>query len=316
MGKNAKGKGLRTTLQRHQNASKLRNIRKQKDKKTQKNQSVKKNQESQKNHHTPFIPFGPHETLLLVGEGDFSFARSIIEQNYVMPENLVVTSYDNSIEELNSKYPHSFDENYKFLASEGVPVFFGVDATDLVKSFKLSKKTTWTKILGESWNGKCLENIMFNFPHTGKGVRDQERNIRDHQNLVLGFFKSCKELFQIINSKWLKNRLQYGDTESSQLSEEGWGRIVLTLFAGEPYDSWRIKTLAKENKFQLQRSNRFEWEIFPGYHHKRTNSEQDTTKPAEERDARIYLFEKLGTVQKPSKRSRDSDDDDDDDDDN
>ena len=157
---------------------------------------------------------------------------------------------------------------------------------------------------------------MFNFPHTGKGVKDQERNVRDHQNLVLGFFKSCKELFQAINSKWLKSRLQYGDTESLQLSEEGWGKIILTLFAGEPYDSWRIKVLAKENQFQLQRSNRFQWEIFPGYHHKRTNSEQDTTKPAEERESRIYVFEKQGIVKKPSKRSRDSDDDDDDDDDN
>ncbi|GCE97464.1 hypothetical protein ZYGM_001414 [Zygosaccharomyces mellis] len=313
MGKKAKGKGLRNTLQRHQNASNLRNIEKQKDKKTQKNQSVKKNRGSQKNQNIPFIPFGPHETLLLVGEGDFSFARSIIEQNYILPENLVVTSYDSNIHELTSKYPHTFEENYQFLLSEGVSVFFGIDATELIKSFKLSKKTTWTKILGESWNGKCLENVMFNFPHTGKGVKDQERNIKDHQNLVLGFFKSCKELFQVVNFKWLKNRLQYDNTEYLQLSEEGWGKIILTLFAGEPYDSWKIKILAKENKFQLQRSNRFQWEIFPGYHHKRTNSEQDTTKPAEERDARVYVFEKLGTVQRTNKRSRNSEDDEDDD---
>lgn len=313
MGKKAKGKGLRNILQRNQNIGKL------KEKKVQKNQSVKKNQESQKNRNTPFIPFGPHETLLLVGEGDFSFARSIIEQNYIASENLVVTSYDNSIEELESKYPHSFNENYKFLLSESVPVFFGIDAANLIKSFKLSKKTTWTKLLGESWNGKCLENVMFNFPHTGKGVKDQERNIRDHQNLMLAFFQSSKELFQAINSKWLKNRLQYGGMDSSQLSEEGWGRIIVTLFAGEPYDSWRIKILARENNFQLQRSNRFQWEIFPGYHHKRTNSEQDTTKPAEQREARVYLFEKIGTIQQPTKRSRgnnDEDDSDDDDDDN
>lgn len=315
MGKNLKGKSLRASLQKHQNAEKLRNLERKKESKNlqKKNTSVKRNQEYQKNQTAPFIPFNSNETLLLVGEGDFSFAKTIIERNYIMPENLVITSYDNSIEELSTKYPHSFDENYKFLQSEGVPMFFGIDATDLIKSFKLSKKTTWTKILGDSWNGKCLENIMFNFPHTGKGVKDQARNIRDHQNLMLGFFKSCEDLFQGVNSKWLKNRSQYNSLEAIPLSEEGWGKVILTIFAGEPYESWRIKTLAKENGLQLQRSNRFQWEIFPGYHHKRTNSEQDTTRPAEAREARIYIFEKFGTVRKTRKPVRGSDDEDNDD---
>jgi len=31
--------------------------------------------------------------------------------------------------------------------------------------------------------------------------------------------------------------------------------------------------------------------MFPEYHHRRTNSTKDTTKPASERDARIYIFE-------------------------
>lgn len=54
----------------------------------------------------------------------------------------------------------------------------------------------------------------------------------------------------------------------------------------------------------LSRSSKFQWENFPGYHHRRTNSEQDTTKPAKERDARFYIFSKY--VSNSSKHNRKS----------
>lgn len=316
MSKQAKGKSLRASFKSYQAAERLRNLEKKKKanaiKKGQPGKAVRRNQQSQKQSNTPFVPFGKYETLLLAGEGDFSFARSIIEQSYVLPENLIVTSYDSNLEELDAKYPHSFHENHKYLISEGVKLFFGIDATDFIKTFKLSKKNTWNKLLGPTWNNKCLQNIAFNFPHTGKGVKDQARNVRDHQNLLLGYFRSCKELFQTINSKALTNKSHYTqgyDEENQELSPEGFGKILLTVFVGEPYDSWRIKTLAKENDFQVERSNRFQWEIYPGYHHKRTNSEQNTTKPAEEREARIYIFKKHENDKKTVKPSNDSDED-------
>lgn len=320
MGRKLKGKpghkGLKTTLQRHQAREKLRQLHKKKEqdklqKKSQPNAKVKKNQELQKLKEDNFIPFQADETLLLVGEGDFSFTRSLIEQDYLKPENIIATSYDDSVSELELKYPHSFRENYDFLIKSGVKVLFKVDVTDLIKSMTISKRNTWAKLLGPTWKYKTLQNIMFNFPHTGKGIKDQDRNIAEHQQLIFAYFRSCKKLFELVNSPILqsKNSYEQGYTSSqgnSGLSPEGYGKIILSVFTGEPYDSWLIKSLAKDNGLCVRRSHKFKWEQYPEYHHRRTNSEQETTKPAEERDARIYIFGKFEASKKV--KSNDSSD--------
>lgn len=261
-----------------------------------------------------FIPFDRTESLLLVGEGDLSFAKSIIVEGYILPENLIITSYDNSPSELELKYPNSFKENYAYLQSQNVKIFFKIDATDLIKSFKLSKKTPWNKVLGLDWRIKPLQNIMFNFPHTGKGIKDQDRNIMDHQELVFGYLRSCKMLFELVNKPILRTLSSHNqgydvsDSQSKQnITNEGYGRILLSVFTGEPYDSWMIKSLAKDNGFCVQRSGKFQWNLFPSYHHRRTNSEQDTTKPAKERDARVYIFEKFEHRNKRTDKPEDSD---------
>ena len=79
----------------------------------------------------------------------------------------------------------------------------------------------------------------------------------------------------------------------------------------DSYDSWQIKTLAKTTGWKIERSNKFQWENYPGYSHKRTNSEQDTTKPAAERDARTYILEIFNKHKhsKSKKNQKDSDSD-------
>ena len=185
-----------------------------------------------------------------------------------------------------------------------IPIFFQIDVTKLVKSFKISKNNTWFKIINRfgdhNWGNKSLQNILFNFPHNGKGIKDQERNIREHQQLVFTFFQNSLQLFNLINTKVQNDALRYtqgydindNTPRAKKLTSEGYGNIILSVFDGEPYDSWQIKLLARKNGLTLSRSNKFQWENFPGYHHRRTNSEQDTTKPAKERDARFYIFSK------------------------
>ncbi|KAE8306643.1 hypothetical protein BDV41DRAFT_583123 [Aspergillus transmontanensis] len=55
-------------------------------------------------HQRPIIPFGRNDRILLVGEGDFSFARSLIDQHCC--KNVLATCYD-SREVLYSKYPQA-----------------------------------------------------------------------------------------------------------------------------------------------------------------------------------------------------------------
>lgn len=323
MGRKLKGKssskGLKAALVRHKYEDEQIRLqrKKQLNAERQKNQKSKKTIEQasrQKAKEASVIPFGPDETMLLVGEGDFSFARSIVENNLIKPENLIATSYDASTTELKLKYPSSFEVNYKFLIDEGVKIFFHTDATKLIRSMKISKHTPWTKIMGESWRFKYLQNIMFNFPHTGKGIKDQDRNIRDHQELVFSYFDSSKKLFSLVNSHIKSNKSNYTQGYSLEktsnndgITEEGYGKILLSVFAGEPYDSWQIKTLAKENGLILDKSSKFTWENYPEYHHKRTNSEQDTTKPAHEREARTYIFKKFERRKFSRKRKEEDD---------
>ncbi|EJS43314.1 YIL096C [Saccharomyces arboricola H-6] len=314
-------KGLKGALLRHQAKVKIaKNVEsKQKHESRKKNPSgnskkVKRNQELQKLNQEKFIPFEKNETLMLCGEGDFSFAKSIVEQGYIESKNLIITSYDSSVNELKLKYPHTFEENYEYLKNLNIPIVFQIDVAKLVKSFKISKNNTWFKIINRlsdhNWGNKPLQNILFNFPHNGKGIKDQDRNIREHQELVFAFFQNSLQLFNLINTKVQNDALRYtqgydineNNSQSKKLTTEGYGNIILSTFDGEPYDSWQIKLLARKNGLTLSRSSKFQWKNFPGYHHRRTNSEQDTTKPAKERDARFYIFSKY--VSKSSKRSR------------
>lgn len=311
-------KGLKGALLRHQSNEKQQiKLKKRQQYELQKGKSTKqalRNKEAQKRLVPKLIPFSKDSTLMLVGEGDFSYARSIIEQDYIRPENLIVTSYDSSETELSLKYPHSFLENHKFLESNGVKVIYKVDATNLIKSLKITKKTPWHKIVGHSWLGKPLQNILFNFPHTGRGIKDQGRNINEHQELVFGYFKSSQHLFEMINNS--KENLQsnrclggYSLTNEPKIDTQGYGKVAISVFSGEPYDSWHIKILAKENGWKLERSGKFEWSSYPSYNHKRTNSEISTTKPAEERDARVYIFERYNKAKhsRETKKNTDSD---------
>lgn len=317
----SKPKGLKIALQNQLYQQKLANSHRKKQQnilnaKSQLSKKALEQRARQQAKEANFIPFNKNETLLLIGEGDFSFAKSILMQGYIQPENLIVTSFDASVNELKLKYPHSFEDNYQYLIDLGVKIFFQIDGTNLIKTFKLSKHTPWKKIMGKQWHFKYLQNIMFNFPHTGKGIKDRDRNIVDHQELVFGYFDSAKQLFRLVNLH--VNRSKSNPTQGYQLdnketdthnsasiSEDGIGNIIISTFNGEPYDSWQVKLLAKKNGLVLNRSCEFYWENYPDYHHKRTNSEQSTTKRAEERDARTYIFKQ--SIRKRNESNDDSD---------
>ncbi|GME70393.1 unnamed protein product [Ambrosiozyma monospora] len=213
----------------------------------------------------PFIPFGQHEHVLLVGEGDFSFALSIINSGYISPEFLITTSFD-SLNELIAKYSN-VEENLEQLKAKGVKIFHDIDATELIQSFKLTKTFKKNKCKNKTVLGTdTIDLILFNFPHSGRGIKDQERNIKTHQLLLTNFFNSSFELFKLLksNRNYLVNRSVSESTASatgyfdssnninttnskSNNIENGTEKIAVTLFKGEPYDSWQVKKLARDS---------------------------------------------------------------------
>jgi 25S rRNA (uracil2634-N3)-methyltransferase len=302
-------KGLRGALARHvvnelqrkdlQEKSELQKTQTQLKQKSMKSGHSKKQKQQQKPAKA-FIPFAKDSKILLVGEGDFTFAKSIVEEAYIEPHNLIATSYD-SLDELKAKYP-GVEDTLAVLQEFGVDVRHEIDATNLLQSLKLNPSKPKSNRPLFSDRG-FLDYIMFNFPHTGRGMKDVDRNIRDHQNLLLAYFKSCKSVFKLVNNQSQNDFGGYQPTTNK-------GKIILSLFEGEPYISWGVKILGRSEDYRVERSGKFEWQTFPQYHHKRTNGIRGTTKPAAERDARIYVFEQHEKKEQNPKNDKNESDDD------
>jgi 25S rRNA (uracil2634-N3)-methyltransferase len=231
--------------------------------------------QSSANQQQPTVPFEAEDRILLIGEGDFSFAKSIIEDHGCC--DVTATCYD-STDELFEKYKPQADEHVKFLEDEGQTVLYGIDATKL-DSYKALKK------------GAQFDRIIFNFPHVGGKSKDVNRQVRFNQELLVRFFTAALSL----------------------LASEG--TIVVTLFEGEPYTLWNIRDLARHAGLEVQRSFKFLAAAYPSYSHSRTlgNIDGGGGWKGENREARSYVFQKKGVQQAAMgrKRGRDVDSSDD-----
>ncbi|KAJ3102279.1 hypothetical protein HK100_004393 [Physocladia obscura] len=165
-------------------------------------------------------------------EGNFSFAQSLLTNYYLeSPENITATSYD-SADIVHAKYPdaHTILEN---LTESGCAVLHSVDGTNLPKVKALK--------------GKRFDFIVFNFPHIGQGIKDQERNIQANQAMLAQFFQSA---ISFLNPS---------------------GEIHVSLKDSYPYTAWNIKLLASRAEMSLRQRVPFLPEImYPGYVHRRT----------------------------------------------
>ena len=251
----------------------------------------------------PTIPFSSSDRILLLGEGDFSFSRSLLETHGFT--SLIATSFDKS-SALHSKYPQSTSNVRALEEEEGCQVLFGVDATKLGKSGALDGG-------GKEVRQGNFDRVIFNFPHVGGLTKDVNRQVRYNQGesqiaerplrydsrtdslleLVVGFFKSALPL----------------------LAPEG--SIIVTIFEGEPYSLWNIRDLARHVGLTVGRSFKFQASAYPGYKHARTlgNIEGGGGWKGEDRPARTYIFEvneKEAQATSKTKKPTDASDSDDD----
>jgi 25S rRNA (uracil2634-N3)-methyltransferase len=219
----------------------------------------------------PIIPFKPTDKILLIGEGNFSFARALVidsppEITHMPPSNITATTYD-SEEDCYSKYTDA-QEIVEGLRDKGVKVLFGVDGTRLDRAAGIK--------------GKKFDRIVFNFPHagascpssrpslprklisnvwncllTGKGISDQDRNILSNQMLILGFLSSASRFlvpgpipvaFQSRKRKRSDDEEESGDDGGSEdedamdlsgsSSALARGTVLITLRNVVPYTQW------------------------------------------------------------------------------
>ncbi|KAH7051312.1 hypothetical protein B0J12DRAFT_83393 [Macrophomina phaseolina] len=230
---------------------------------------------------TTIIPFDPNERILLVGDGDFSFARSIVEHHGCA--DVLATSYDDR-DTLLQKYPQAA-ANIAYLEAEGQRVAFGVDATKLGACKEVKKGGMGDGLVEEREAGGGRsggwDRIIFNFPHVGGKSTDVNRQVRYNQELLVSFFTSALP------------HLSPHPAPASPVSAHP--TILVTLFEGEPYTLWNIKDLARHVGLRVQRSFRFRADAYPGYKHARTlgnvEGERGGKWRGEEREARTFIFE-------------------------
>ena len=103
------------------------------------------------------IPFEASDKILLIGEGNFSFAVALLQHppaplDHLPPASVVATAYD-AEEECYAKYPDA-EQNVRVLREKGARVLFNVDATKLERTSVLK--------------GKAFDRIVWNFPHAGE----------------------------------------------------------------------------------------------------------------------------------------------------
>lgn len=107
--------------------------------------------------------------ILLVGEGNLSFARCLIEKHRIYPHNMSATTYESETE-----LSEQAKTNAAFLEKSGAFVLHNVDAGHLHRVF----------------TGEKFASIIFQFPNIGsrKPVRGRNPNF----NLVRGFLNSAR----------------------------------------------------------------------------------------------------------------------------
>jgi hypothetical protein len=103
--------------------------------------------------------------------------------------------------------------------ASGARVLFGVDAGALLASLKLAKKYKQGGDAGLNFEDR-FDRVVFNFPHAGLGIKDQDVNVTKNQELLQKFFLNANEVVRV------------------------GGQVHVALKRGKPYDLWNTQGLA------------------------------------------------------------------------
>ncbi|WFD14018.1 25S rRNA (uracil(2634)-N(3))-methyltransferase [Malassezia arunalokei] len=213
-------------------------------------------------------PFLRDDSILLVGEGNFSFTLALLSAPYHHPPHrILATSYD-SEEEVYKKYPDARDIIHQIRQMSGAHasriLAFNVDAgalhkCDAVTGTNKSDQRRWSK-------------VWFGFPHVGAGHKDEHRNVLANQLLILRFLISVAPyltegpLPEAIQGRkrravseddeddeeYIESANDIPDVSATSLPPRRQGSVLITIRNVVPYTLWNIPMLGKRLRDVLQ----------------------------------------------------------------
>lgn len=211
-------------------------------------------------------------TILLVGEGNFSFSASLCDVHHI-----TATCYES--EDIVSKH-HLTWRNVQHLRSKGAVVHFGVDATKLHEYAFLTDR--------------LYDQIIFNFPHCGR-----KAGVKKNRDLLSSFFHSCAEVLSPKGEIHVALCRGQGGTPADHPKRE-W------------HNSWQVAAMAATAGFILTSVDPFDSEKHYGYQNTGYRSQEKSFHvvgalnhvftrglPLENLTA-LQLIDKLTSVQDPT----------------
>jgi len=141
-----------------------------------------------RNSRRSTIPFKASDNILLIGEGNFSFAVALLQNpptslEHLPPANITATAYDTEAE-CYAKYPDA-EPCVRTLREKGAQVLFGVDTTRLEKTSGLK--------------GRVFDRIVWNFPHAGHA---KERELQTGTGISCLIKSSSLAFFALRRGSW------------------------------------------------------------------------------------------------------------------
>uniref|UniRef100_K3W6P5 25S rRNA (uridine-N(3))-methyltransferase BMT5-like domain-containing protein n=1 Tax=Globisporangium ultimum (strain ATCC 200006 / CBS 805.95 / DAOM BR144) TaxID=431595 RepID=K3W6P5_GLOUD len=180
--------------------------------------------------------------VLVVGDGNFSFARAFLRSNADRIASNAVSVTATSLDthdELLKMYPNS-GEILDELKDGGVRVIHGVNATKLkeyplllTESDAACDSAAAAAVDASSTASLLFDRIVFNFPHFAEGGSKRNK-IHLHRKLLRDFFQSAQDVLTRQGLVWVTLCAGQGGT-ALDTKQRAWG------------DTWQIVHCAADN---------------------------------------------------------------------